>query len=187
MWGSHDGRSRILILSTHAIWEILAVFGAICLSWEITRRLWRMFGNPLQALKYETWSNSKARFDATRLLQLMGITLVLPTAVAIILALPIHTSFSDERISIGHYGTIRAKRYRYSDITKITVTKALRLRDGSLKKRPTITLDFVDGYRWSSSDNRDPDKSIDQALLDLLEEKTHLAIVSLDAFPFGSA
>ncbi len=187
MWGMHEYRSRILFLPTHAIWATLAVFGPLCLSWELTRRLWRSLGNPLLAVKYETWSNLKAGFDVTRLLQLMGLALVLPTAIAVVLALPIHTSFSDDQISIGHYGTIDSKRYGYSDISKITVTKGLRLRDGTLQVRPAITLDFVNGDRWSSADNRDPDKAIDQSLLDFLEEKTHLPIEYLDAFPFGSA
>jgi hypothetical protein len=106
---------------------------------------------------------------------------------ATLLALPIHTSINDAGLSVGHFGTFRSTRYRYSDVTKITVTDGLRLRDGSLQKRPAITLGFENGTRWSSADNRDPEKSIDQSLLNFLEEKTHLSAAHLDAFPFGSA
>jgi hypothetical protein len=67
------------------------------------------------------------------------------------------------------------------------VTDGLRLRDGSLQKRPAITLSFENGTRWSSADNRDPEKSIDQSLLNFLEEKTHLSAAHLDAFLFGFA
>jgi hypothetical protein len=187
LWGESDGRSLILMLPTRAIWAILAVFAPLCLTWEIVLRLWRNWGRPLQAIKYEAWSNSKAGFDATRVLQLMGITMVLPAAIAIALALPIHTSFGADRISIGHYGSVSPKRYSYSDIVNITVTKGILLRDGSMQSRPAITLDFANGDRWSSADNRDPDKSVDRSLLDILSAKTHLPVIYLDAFPFGSA
>jgi hypothetical protein len=187
MWGEHDGHSRFLILPTRAIWAIPAILGSICLSWEITHRLWGMFGQRVRALQYKRWSSSKAGFDTTRALQLMGIGLVLPTAIAVALALPIHASFRSDQISIGHYGAIRSNRYLYSDITRITVTESLRLRNGSLQHRPAITLDFANGDRWSSADNRDPDKAVDQTLLNFLQEKTGLQVYYLDAFPFGSA
>ena len=55
-------------------------------------------------------------------------------------------------------------RYQYSDATKIAVTDGIRLRDGSLQKRPAITLDLENGTRSSSAYNRDPEKSIDHSL-----------------------
>jgi hypothetical protein len=76
---------------------------------------------------------------------------------ATLLALPIHTSINDAGLSVGHFGTLRSTRYRYSDVTKITVTDGLRLRDGSLQQHPAITLGFENGTRWSSADNRDPE------------------------------
>jgi len=182
-----DPSRHFLILPGHWIWFFLPFFGAICLAWEITLRLWRLLGDPVQARKYESWSNFKAGFNATRVLQIMIVTMEVPIAIATLLALPIHTSIDDAGLSVGHFGTLHSTRYRYSDVTKITVTEGLRLRDGSLQKRPAITLDFGNGTRWSSADNRDPEKSIDESLLNFLEEKTHLSAAHLDAFPFGSA
>ena len=72
----------------------------------------------------------------------MIVTMEVTIAIATLLALPIHTSIDDAGLSVGHFGTLHSTRYRYSDVTKITVTEGLRLRDGSLQKRPAITLDF---------------------------------------------
>lgn len=183
----HDPNRHFLMLPGHWIWFFLPFFGGICLAWEITRRLWHMLGDPVQASKYESWSNCKAGFNATRVLQIMTVTMVLPIAIATLLALPIHTSINDAGLSMGHFGRFGSTLYRYSDVVKITVTDGFRSRDGCLLKRPTITLDFKDGTRWSSADNRDPEKSIDRLLLDFIEKRTKLTAAHIGADPFGFA
>jgi hypothetical protein len=168
------------------MWFFLPFFGALCISWEITLRIWKLIGSPLRALKYESWSNAKTGFNATRLLRIFALTIGLPIAIATILALPIHTSIGETGVEIGHFAAIRPTDCSYSAVRGITVVDGLRLRDGSLEKRPAIVLDFSDGTRWSSADNRDPEKTIDEALLTFLQEKTKLPFQHIDAFPFGS-
>lgn len=75
-----DPSRHFLILPGHWIWFFLPFFGAICLAWEITLRLWRLLGDPVQARKYESWSNFKAGFNATRVLQIMIVTMEVPIA-----------------------------------------------------------------------------------------------------------
>jgi hypothetical protein len=130
----------------------------------MTLQLWKLVGNPLRAVKYESWSNTKTGFDATRVLRIFALTIELPIAIATVLALPIHTSIGNMGLKIGHFGALQPTKRSYPEVRAITVVDGLRLRDGSLQKRPAIVLDFSDGTRWSSADNRDPQESIDQAL-----------------------
>lgn len=179
--------SPFTLLPSRSTWFFLPFFGAICLTWEMTLRLWKLVGNPLRAFKYESWTNSKAGFDATRVLRIFILVVELPISIATVLALPIHTSIGDMEIKIGHFAALHQTKQSYSEVRTITVTEGLRLRDGSLKNRPAIVLDFSDGTRWSSADNRDPEKSINQTLLSFLEEKTKLLARYIDAFSFGAA
>lgn len=174
------------LLPSPWIWFFLPFFGALCLAWEMTLRLWKLVGNPLQSVKYESWSSAKSGFNATRVLRTFALTIGLPIAIATVLVLPIHTSIGDMGMEIGHFGALEPTKRVYSEVRSISVVDGLRLRDGSLQKRPAIVVGFSDGTRWWSSNNRDPQKSIDQALLDFLQAKTQLPVEQMDAFPFGT-
>lgn len=177
--------SRFTLLPDHWLWMFLPLFGGISLAWELTLRLWMVLGDPLQAKKYESWSNTKAGFDATRLLRIFTIVVTVPIAIGSLMALPIHTAVTDTGLSVGHFGTLGVTNHPFKDVREITVTDGLRTRDGSLKPRPAIVLMFSDGTRWSSADNRDPEKAINESLLRLIQEKTGLPVRHIDAFPFG--
>lgn len=181
-----DAPSVFLILPDRWIWFFFPLFGAICLTWELTLRLWILLGDESQARKYETWSNSKTGFNTTRVLRIMAFLIALPIGLATLLALPIHTSLNNAGLTIGHFGTLTARYHPYSDVRGITVTQGLRLRDGTLQKRPAVVLDFADGDRWSSADNRDPQRKIDSTLLSFLQARTGLPVNYIVAFPFGS-
>lgn len=185
-WASPDAASVFQVLPDHSTWFFFPFFGAICLAWEMTLRLWIVFGNASQARLYESWSNAKTGFNATRVLRLIALVIVAPIGLLTLLAVPIHTSIGAEGLTIGHFGAISPGFYSYSDVREITVTKGIRLRDGSLQRRPAIVLEFTDGTRWSSADNRDPQDSIDQSLLSFLQSHTGLPITYIDAFPFGT-
>lgn len=182
----HDNPSLFLLLPTHWIWMFFPIFGAICVAWELTLRLWALLSDDTQARKYEAWSNSKAGFNATSVLRYMTLFIALPIGVLTALALPIHTSLNNATIVIGHYGTLTPRIYSYSEIRGLTVTEGLRTRDGRLTKRPAIVVDFANGDRWSSADNRDTQPSIDSNLLNFLQAKTGLKAKYIDAYPFGA-
>jgi len=183
---SRDAGSVIQLLPDHWIWFFFPFFGALCLTWEMTLRLWILFGDVSQARLYESWSNAKTGFNATRVLRLMALVIAAPIGFLTLLAVPIHTSVGAKGLTIGHFGATSPRFYSYSDVREITVTKGSRLRDGSLQRRPAIVLEFADGTRWSSADNRDPQGSIEQSLLSFLQSHTGLPISYIDAFPFGT-
>ena len=167
-------------------WFFFPFFGALCLAWESTLRLWILLGNPIQARKYEAWSNMKTGFNATKVLRLMSIAIALPIGLATIMALPIHSSLGEAALTVGHFATPLPRHYLYSEIRTITVAEGIRTRDGGFQRRPQIVVDFADGSYWSSADNREPEKFIDKSLLDFLQTKKGLDLKYIDAFPFGT-
>jgi hypothetical protein len=179
------GNALVTLYPESAIWWFLPGFGSVVCCWEIALRLWSLFDRRT-AETYAIWSDQKAGFRATELLRLLGLWIVFPIAVLTMLAIPLGTSFFEDGISIGKYGSLQPRHYNYADIQKITVVRGLRLRDGSLQVSPAITLDFKDGSRWSSADNRGRQRSIDERLLHLLEEKTDLAPEVIDALRIRS-
>jgi hypothetical protein len=119
-WSNHflalrGEKSVFLLLPSPAMWGVFPVFGAICCSWEITLRLWRRFGDPSQARKYQDWANSNAGFDATRVLRIMIVFVGFPAGVATVLALPLHTAIGETEIRIGRFGTLRASNHSCSE------------------------------------------------------------------------
>jgi len=188
-WLNHSvvamrGYAFITLYPEQAIWWILPFFGAIAFSWELTLMLWKMFDRQTAA-KYAKWSDQKAGFGATRLLRLMGFWVVLPIAILTVLALPLGTSFNEDGMFIGRYGSLQPRHYKYADVKMITIVRGIRLPNGSFQHDPAIVLDFKDDARWSSADNRGTQPSIDGALLQFLRGKTGLTPQTIDAFPFG--
>ena len=165
-----------VLLPSPWMWAIFPFFGGIAACWEITLRIWKSFGDSSQASKYESWSNQRAGFDASRLLRLMTLCIVVPMGMSTVLALPIHTSVSESGFHIVHFASLRATQHTFSDVRKIMITDALRLRDGSLHRRPALIVYFSDGSKWSSADNREPDPALNEQLLEFIEEKTNLPI-----------
>ena len=51
---SRDAGSVIQLLPDHWIWFFFPFFGALCLTWEMTLRLWILFGDASQARLYES-------------------------------------------------------------------------------------------------------------------------------------
>jgi hypothetical protein len=160
---------------------------ALGLSYELTLRLWTFIEHSPRPRKFESWTSSTAGFDTLRALRILVLTLGIPGLIVTLLALPIHTCITNTGLSIGHFAHITMVEHPYSDVRNITVTLGIRLRNGSLERWPAIVLDFQDGTRWSSGDNRDPEPAINEQLLQFLVAKTGLTPRYIDAFPFGKA
>jgi hypothetical protein len=58
----------------------------------------------------------------------------------------------------------------------MTLVEGFRDRDGRLRPRAGIVLDFADGRRWSSADMGDFRNSVDPALSTYLVERTGLPL-----------
>ncbi|RSL14588.1 hypothetical protein EDE15_0040 [Edaphobacter aggregans] len=180
-----DNPAILTLLPERAIWCFFPLFGAASLTWELTFIAWSTFGNRQRAMKYAAWSNAKMGFNATRVLRILIVFVALPIGCLTLLALPLHTSFDQDGLKIGGYASLRSTYHPYSDIKTVLTVDGVRLRDGTLQHSPAIVLEFADGSRWSSADNRGRQKEIDPTLLALLQEKTHLTVQSIEAESFG--
>ena len=179
-------RAKFVLLPDPAIWGAIAGFGSLLVSWELTMRLWAIFGKRSRVKQYEVWSWNSAGFDGSRLWHALWRFLGVPLALCAILALPIHTTLRDTEMSVGGFGRFNPSPHRYSDVRKITVTRGIRTRSGGFLLRYAIILDFDDAYRWSSADNRAWEGTLDTDLLDFLQTRTGLQADFVEALPFGT-
>jgi hypothetical protein len=159
-----------------AIWWFFPGFVAVALCWEITLRLWSAFGQPDTAKLYRLWSDSRAGFDATRILRWMALVVAVPIGAATVLALPMHTAVRRQDIRVCGYAWARCRTFDYSGAVQITRIDGFRDRDGKLHPRAGIVVDFADGRRWSSSDTGDFRTTVDPTLAAFLAEHIPLPI-----------
>jgi hypothetical protein len=169
-----EGPAYFRLLPESAIWWFLPGFGAIALSWEITLFLWRRFGDCDEAALYMYWGHRKAGFNSTKVLRIMALFLVVPIGILTLLATPMHTTLHDDSFRIREYASLQTHSYKYSDVRRLTVVDGYRDRSGTFDSRAGIVVDFSDGRRWSSADNRDQVTEVDSALLEFLVKKTGL-------------
>jgi hypothetical protein len=169
-----DGGVEFHLWPQSAIWWFFPGFGALCLCWEITLRLWALFGHKEAARLYNYWSNLKNGFDGVKLLRWMAILVLLPSGILTILALPMRCSLREIDLRDCGYAFAGCKVYRYSDARRMTIIEGWRNRDGKLTRRAGIVIDFNDGRRWSSADIGDFLARPDPALVEFLKKKTGL-------------
>jgi hypothetical protein len=159
-----------------AIWFFLPFFAGLTLAWDIVLWIWSARGGAEEVKLYRYWTNAKCGFDSTRVLRLMAIGLVVPIAIATILAIPMHTVFMEDHFSIGRYASFSSQRYSYSDIKSLAVVEGYRSRDGEFGTKRHILMQLADGRSWSSDDGRDRPAPDDPQLLSFLQTKSGLEI-----------
>jgi hypothetical protein len=172
---SHCQQPSCFLLSPQtAIWWFFPGFFAMCLSWDITLKLWSLARNPRDVALYRHYTNLSCGFDSTRILRWMSVLIVLPIGVLTVLELSAHTCLSQDTIRDCGYAFTSCLDYRYADAVSMTTIDGLRGRDGSLVKRAGIIIDFNDGRRWSSADVGNFEPIVDPKLSDFLQDRVRL-------------
>jgi hypothetical protein len=166
------GPATFRLLPVAPIWWFFAGIGALCLSWEITLFLWSLFGDRNRIGRFIDWTHQRGGFDSTRALRWMALLLALPIGVATLLAIPIHSSLCDDNIVVGHYAQLARQCLTYSRARRVALVDGLRDRSGKFAARAEIIVDFDDGSRWRSADNRDFTPEVDSGLAEFLQRKT---------------
>ena len=131
------------------------------------------FGFKGRAAMYEYWSNTKAGFNATRVLRVMALVLLLPIAIVTSLALPEHASLRWDEIRSRGYGVSQTNIFVYSEARVLAVIDGFKSRDGGLVSRAGCVLYFSRGRKWSSAIG-DFRQRVDPSLLRFLETRTGL-------------
>ena len=115
-----------------------------------------------------------AGYDSTRVLRILSLILILPIAIATLLAIPMRTSITDKQIQQTSYGHFSPQRYPLSHATRLINVHGFET-EGKYHERPFILMDFDPEGRWSSSFSGDS-VSLDPNLLEFLQTKTGLPI-----------
>jgi hypothetical protein len=134
--------------------------------------LWSLFGDRNRIGRFIDWTHQRGGFDSTRALRWMALLLALPIGVATLLAIPIHSSLCDDNIVVGHYAQLAPQCLTYSRARRVALVDGLRDRSGKFAARAEIIVDFDDGSRWRSADNRDFTPEVDSGLAEFLQRKT---------------
>lgn len=171
-----EGPASFQLLPSPAIWWFLPGLGAVALCWEITLYCWSLFGDGETIARYVTWSNVRTGFDSTKALRWTALVLVLPIAVLTLLAVPMHSTLHKDAIHVRHYASLSSLRYPYKDARRLAVVNGIRMRDGKFTPRAEVLIRFADGSRWSSADNRDYERDVDQDLVAFLAQETQLPV-----------
>ena len=166
--------TSFLLWPQTAIWWFFPGFGAVALCWEITLKLWSVFGQADTAKAYRLWSDGRAGFDATRILRWMALVIAAPIGLLTALALPMHTALRHRDIRGGAQGLAREQADRSARVGDRLGRR--RLDAGKLHPRAGIVVDFADGRRWSSADTGDFRKNVDPALAAFLTERIRLPL-----------
>jgi hypothetical protein len=87
-----------------------------------------------------------------------------------------HTSLRESDIRDCGYAFVPCKTYRYDAANRLTMIEGFRTRDGKLKRRASIVIDFKDGHRWSSADMSEFGQTVDPSMTEFLERTTGLAL-----------
>jgi hypothetical protein len=150
---------------SQAIWWFFPGFGAITLSWVMMELLLPFVLGKDTAQVYLYWTNARAGLNASKFFRWGALLVAGPIGFFTVLALPVHTSFLEDRIVFSPYASVKAKTYSYHQIRGLATTDGIRDRFGKFVPDPCILIDFEDGTRWSSRDLlRDPDRGIDDGL-----------------------
>jgi hypothetical protein len=171
-----DGPATFRLLPSSAIWWFFPGFGALCLSWEITLFLWSRFEDRNRIARFIEWTHRRGGFDSTRALRWMALLIGMPIAVATILAIPLHSTLRDTDIVVGHYATLARQVFPYSQARRLMMVNGFRNRDGSISAKAEIIIEFKDGPRWHSADNRDFKSAVDPGLDEFLQRKTGIPL-----------
>jgi hypothetical protein len=171
-----EGPANFQLLPSTAIWCFLPGFAALALPWEIVLQIWQRFGDRQKAWQYASWSSAKSGFDCTRALRWMAVIILVPIALFTIPAIPMHTTLHDNEMHIREYAGTRTLHYRYNQAQRLFVEDGLRDRSGKFTPRAEIVVDFADGRRWGSADNRDFVAHVEPGLGEFFVEKTGLPL-----------
>lgn len=172
-----DGPAAFQLLPTKALWFFLPLFGALCVSWDVTLYLWSLVEDHSRMQRYLAWSDARAGFNSRRALRWMTLVVALPVCILTLLAVPMHSSVRDDGITVRQYATLSSRHYAYSRAWRLAWVDGTRGRDGVMTKRGEVLVDFDDGFRWSSVSNRDFVPLPDPGLVEFLHEKTGLPVL----------
>jgi hypothetical protein len=87
-----------------------------------------------------------------------------------------HSSLRDRDIVVGRYARFSRQHLSYSQASSLALVDGFRGRDGRFTAHAEMIVDFKDGTRWRSGDNRDFTPEPDPELAEFLQHKTRLPV-----------
>ncbi len=186
LWARADGQSVLTLYATPWIWFFLPFFSALAIPWPLTVWYLRRVGRKDEADNIADAADRKGGMDTSRVMKWLGIALVGPISLFTLLAIPVHLSISDSEVRLGHYASIRAERFPFSEARRATLIDGYRLRDGRFQRARDIVIDFADGRRLRGNAVGDGGTDVEERVVQLLLDKTGLRpehVLTLEDIP----
>jgi len=174
LWAKADGQSVLTLYATPWIWFFLPFFSALAIPWPLTIWYLRRVGRKNEADSIADAADLKGGMDSFRVMKWLGIALVSPIALFTVLAIPVHLSIADSEARLGHYASIHAERFPFSEARRATLIDGYRLRDGRFRRSKDIVIDFADGRRLRGNAVGDGGSDVEENVVQLLLAKTGL-------------
>jgi hypothetical protein len=171
-----DNPGYIHLFPESAVWWFLPGFGAMTLPWEITIRIWSLFADKRKVHLYREWAKRETSMYKGRafrnefgLYHFFALTIVLPIAIATLLALNMHATLGPAAIRDCGYAFKSCEIFPYDEVQKMTELPGQETAKTRVGSR--VDLDLKDGRRWSSSDWGGSDQDVDPAVVLYLASK----------------
>jgi len=174
LWAKADGPSVLTLYATPWIWCFVPLFSALAIPWPLTVWYLRRVGRKDEADSIADAADLKGGVDSFRVMKWLGIGLAGPIAFFTMLAIPIHLSIGDSEARLGHYASIRAERFSFSEARRATLIDGYRLRDGSFQPAKDLVIDFADGRRLRGNAVGDGGTDVEERVVQLLLDRTGL-------------
>jgi len=172
-----EGPAFFRLLPSKAVWSFAPGSAALALTWPAVFLGRKRLGDGQLAARYLEWNDQRCGFNTLRAFHWFNLLIVLPIASVTVLALPIHSTVHGDEMRMRRFASLRPTHCPYSQARRLAVVDGFRTRDGRFERRVAILVDFQTGKRWSSADNSDFRRSVDENLLGFLQEKTDLSPV----------
>jgi hypothetical protein len=151
-----DGQALFRVLYQPVIWWFLPAFGALCLPWEITVRLWSLFAAPNTIRMYREWARRQSFVYRGGVFQnefgvyhWFALLIVLPIAVASLMALNMHCNISATGIRDCGYAFRPCQFYSYQDLQSVQYFPASDA--GKTHNGSRVVVKFSGRREWDSS------------------------------------
>ena len=130
---------------------------------------------------FKRYAQSKSGIDGSRLMRWTIVLAAVPAATFFVCQACDVTRFTDEGMSLGHFGQFSHPYYPYSAVKVLRFLPLTLDAQGHVKDRPEFVLELGDGTSWTTESLfRDMSPAYDRRAFEYVAAKSGIAIVKQD-------
>jgi hypothetical protein len=179
-----DGISGYHLSYQSAVWFFLPLFGSLSLCVEITMLVWTIFVGwrvvhlycQWESLQPKRYRGSHLYYDSRKVMNKFALFIAVPIGLATVLALGMHTTFTQDGIYEYGYAFKAPVFHSYRDVRHAALLEGFWGKHQKFIHKPSLVLDFSDGSRWAQTNWDDSNKEATTELIAILRKHTQVPI-----------